>query len=70
MQGKNYCRLLKVYPFYMRRQFLEDQFASQIKLTGQWLTDAGFLPNTPIQVHVQENKLVITPIAEKEVSNV
>ena len=36
---------------------------SELRLKGKWLTDAGFPPRSKIQIDVNENTLVIRPIA-------
>jgi len=37
-----------------------------IRLTGQWLLDAGFSPRTRVTVTVAHNKLVIVPAPAQE----
>jgi hypothetical protein len=67
MQGKDYSRLMKVYPHHVSNNSEGARVDSQIKFMGKWLGHAGFIPNMPILVEVSQGRLVITPVIEREV---
>lgn len=59
-------RFIKIYPKVrilnkklIKRRYYE---TSQIKLEGNYLVNAGFRPNTFIQVLVTENQILITTV--------
>ena len=35
---------------------------SELRLKGKWLTDAGFLPRSKIQIDVNKKVLIIRPV--------
>ncbi|SJZ68135.1 Toxin SymE, type I toxin-antitoxin system [Chitinophaga eiseniae] len=37
-------------------------FVPRIELSGKWLEDAGFFADEKVEVHVQNNKIIIRPL--------
>lgn len=49
-------RKLKVYGYESKWH----DYPAEIRLKGKWLKELGFTVNTPITVHCEEGKLIIT----------
>ncbi len=60
-QNTNNQRQLKVQPKY-RRKFRKANIVPEIRLCGQWLSEAGFQYGKTVNVQIDGGKLVITQV--------
>lgn len=67
-------RRIKVQPKYVPRKDNNTIWANRyydipvpfIRLEGKWLQECGFEPDSHINIHCEEGKLIITPASEND----
>ncbi|MDR1729100.1 MAG: type I toxin-antitoxin system SymE family toxin [Prevotellaceae bacterium] len=52
-------RYLKLYPFHRQRKYSYNTIVPELRLCGNWLQAAGFLPENYVSVTVMNGLLVI-----------
>mgnify|MGYP002621750514 CR=1 FL=1 len=57
-------RSLKIQPKYVPRS-VRYQIVPEIKLTGKWLSQYGFMVNERVEIYCERGKLVIVPEKNK-----
>lgn len=59
----SYTRILKIQPEYRKNKFSRKlTTVPSLKLSGNWLDDAGFHTGKIIHVHVENNVLVVNAV--------
>ncbi|MDD4515379.1 SymE family type I addiction module toxin [Massilibacteroides sp.] len=60
-------RILTIGTGYRPRKYRQLTIYPIIRLEGVWLEEAGFLPNTPVYLFVEDGKITIKTNPEREI---
>lgn len=60
-------RQLTIQEGYRKRKYRQHTKYPIIRLEGVWLEEAGFLPNTPVYLFVEDGKITIKSRPEREI---